>query len=116
MSTLFHPEMDEETKRTKLGRNASYVCIGLSWNLGTIFTMGGVFLEHSYHASIGMSSYEALYGRSCRTPMCWIEVGERKNIWTKDSSRIHENIKMAWKNMRKLKIDKRSTHTKVEER
>ena len=32
----------------------------------------------SYHASIGMAPYEALYGRKCRTPLCWDEVGERK--------------------------------------
>ena len=25
-----------------------------------------------------MASYEALYGRKCRTPFCWNEVGERK--------------------------------------
>jgi len=25
-----------------------------------------------------MASYEALYGRRCRTPICWDEVGERK--------------------------------------
>ena len=23
-----------------------------------------------------MASYEALYGRSCRSPICWTEVGE----------------------------------------
>ena len=32
----------------------------------------------SYQASIGMAFYEALYGRKCRTPICWDEVGERK--------------------------------------
>ena len=25
-----------------------------------------------------MASYGALYGRRCRTPVCWDEVGERK--------------------------------------
>ena len=24
-----------------------------------------------------MAPYEALYGRSCRSPVCWTEVGER---------------------------------------
>ena len=28
--------------------------------------------------SIGMAPYEALYGRKCRSPVCWEEVGERK--------------------------------------
>ncbi|XP_063938040.1 uncharacterized protein LOC135147916 [Daucus carota subsp. sativus] len=34
--------------------------------------------NNSYHASIGMPPYEALYGRKCRSPVCWDEVGERK--------------------------------------
>ena len=32
--------------------------------------------NNSYHASIQMAPYEALYGRPCRSPLCWIEVGE----------------------------------------
>lgn len=31
--------------------------------------------NNSYQASIGMAPYEALYGRRCRTPVCWNEVG-----------------------------------------
>ena len=31
-----------------------------------------------FQTSIGMASYEALYGRKCRTPICWNEVGEWK--------------------------------------
>ena len=27
--------------------------------------------NNSYPASIGMAPYEALYGRKCRTPVCW---------------------------------------------
>ena len=31
----------------------------------------------SFQASIQMAPYEALYGRPCRSPVCWTEVGER---------------------------------------
>ncbi|KAL4336240.1 hypothetical protein GQ457_07G006250 [Hibiscus cannabinus] len=31
--------------------------------------------NNSYQASIQMAPYEALYGRRCRTPMCWAEAG-----------------------------------------
>ena len=34
--------------------------------------------NNSYHSSIEMSPYEALYGKQCRTPLCWDETGERK--------------------------------------
>ncbi|GJU91136.1 putative reverse transcriptase domain-containing protein [Tanacetum coccineum] len=31
-----------------------------------------------YHASIKAAPFEALYGRKCRSPVCWTEVGEAK--------------------------------------
>ena len=34
--------------------------------------------NNNYQASIGMTHFEALYGRRCRIPICWDEVGERK--------------------------------------
>ena len=34
--------------------------------------------NNSYHASIEMAPYEAIYGRKCRNPLCWDEEGERK--------------------------------------
>ena len=36
--------------------------------------------NNSHHASLGMAPYEALYGRKCRTPVCWNEAGERKFV------------------------------------
>ena len=32
--------------------------------------------NNSYQASLQMAPYEALYGRPCRSPLCWTEVGE----------------------------------------
>ncbi|GFZ15639.1 hypothetical protein Acr_25g0000480 [Actinidia rufa] len=36
--------------------------------------------NNSFHASIEMAPYEALYGRKCRSPICWTEVGERQML------------------------------------
>jgi hypothetical protein len=35
--------------------------------------------NNSYQSSIQMAPFEALYGRKCRSPVCWYETGE-KNI------------------------------------
>ncbi|KAJ0800996.1 putative nucleotidyltransferase, Ribonuclease H [Helianthus annuus] len=32
--------------------------------------------NNSYHSSINMAPFEALYGRKCRSPVCWNEIGE----------------------------------------
>ena len=34
--------------------------------------------NNSYYSSIEAASHEALYGRKCRSPICWDEVGEQK--------------------------------------
>ncbi|KAK8666120.1 hypothetical protein V6N13_006272 [Hibiscus sabdariffa] len=34
--------------------------------------------NNSYQSSIEMPPFEALYGRRCRTPLCWSELGENK--------------------------------------
>ncbi|KAK9028543.1 hypothetical protein V6N11_025699 [Hibiscus sabdariffa] len=33
--------------------------------------------NNSYQASIQMAPYEALYGKRCRTPVCWAEAGQK---------------------------------------
>ena len=34
--------------------------------------------NNSFQARIWMSPFEGLYGRKCRSPICWDDVGERK--------------------------------------
>ena len=49
--------------------------------------------NNSFHTSIGMSPYEALYGRPCRTPLCWTQVGERSMIGPEIVEETTEKIK-----------------------
>ena len=58
--------------------------------------------NNSYQASTGMTPYEALYGRKCRTPICWGEVGEQKlsnveliEVSIKKIQVIRERLKVA---------------------
>ena len=50
--------------------------------------------NNSYQVSIGMAPYEALYGRKCRTPVCWDEVGERKLVGSEMVQMTCDKIKV----------------------
>ena len=48
--------------------------------------------NNSYQVSIGMAPYEALYGRPCRTPVCWAEVGYRELLGPELVWETSENV------------------------
>ncbi|WMV29317.1 hypothetical protein MTR67_022702 [Solanum verrucosum] len=42
-----------------------------------------------YHSSIRMAPFEDIYGRRCRSPMCWFEVGKVSLI---GHALVHEDM------------------------
>ena len=50
--------------------------------------------NNSFQSSIGMAPYEALYGRKCRTLLCWIELSEKKVIGPDLIQETEEKVKM----------------------
>lgn len=103
MSTAFHPETDGQTERTiRTLEDLLRMCV-LDWS-GTweqYLPLVEFSYNNSYHASIGMSPYEALYGRPCRTPLCWAEVGERHMLGPDVVDETTEKIKIVRENMKK---------------
>ena len=79
LSTTYHPQTDRQTERTiQTLEDMLRACIlddGGSWD--EHLPLVEFAYNNSYHSSIGMASYEALYGRKCRTLLCWYDVGER---------------------------------------
>ena len=56
--------------------------------------------NNNFQTSIGMETYEALYDRKCRCPICWDDVVERKllvldlvQVTTEKIQLIRENLK-----------------------
>ena len=50
--------------------------LGGSWN--NHLPLVEFAYNNSYHSSIEMAPYEALYERKCRSPLCWDEIRERE--------------------------------------
>ncbi|XP_065854728.1 uncharacterized protein [Euphorbia lathyris] len=79
-STAFHPQTDGQSERTiQTLEDMLRACIfdfGQNWDHH--LPMVVFAYNNSYQASIEMAPYEALYGRKCRSPICWDEVGERR--------------------------------------
>ncbi|GJU17542.1 putative reverse transcriptase domain-containing protein [Tanacetum coccineum] len=76
--TAFHLQTDEQSKRTiQTLEDMLRACV-IDFGKGWVNLLPSVEFSYnnSYHASIKAAPFEALYGRKCRSPMCWAEVGE----------------------------------------
>ncbi|KAJ8630515.1 hypothetical protein MRB53_023838 [Persea americana] len=56
--------------------------------------------NNSYHSSINMEPSEALYGRRCKTPVCWEEVGVRSFHGQSLVGNTSEKIRQIVKNLK----------------
>ncbi|KAJ9535388.1 hypothetical protein OSB04_un001497 [Centaurea solstitialis] len=93
-STAFHPQTDGQSERTiRTLEDMLRACVldfGGSWE--SHLPLVEFSYNNSFHASIGMPPYEMLYGRRCRTPICWGEVGQRELGSTEIVQRTTESI------------------------
>ena len=78
LSIAFHPQSDGQTERTiQTLEDMLRSCVidfGGSWD--THLPLIEFSYNNSYHASIKMAPFQALYGRKCRSPIRWHEVGD----------------------------------------
>nr|GEY46052.1 putative reverse transcriptase domain, ribonuclease H-like domain, aspartic peptidase domain protein [Tanacetum cinerariifolium] len=76
MCTTYHPETDGQSERTiqtlEDMLQACAIDFGKGWEKH--LPLVEFSYNNSYHASIKAASFEALYGRKCRSPVCWIEI------------------------------------------
>ena len=81
-STAFHPQIDGQSERViQVLEDMLRGCVldfPGSWD--RYISLMEFAYNNSYQSSISMAPYKALYGRRCRTPMCWTELNEHKII------------------------------------
>ncbi|KAH0669578.1 hypothetical protein KY285_023739 [Solanum tuberosum] len=78
LSTAFHPQTDGQAERTiQTLEDMLRACVmELKGSWDDHLPLIEFAYNNSYHSSIGMAPFEALYGRRCRSPVGWFEVGE----------------------------------------
>src|ERR1051325_1040388 len=114
LSLAYHPQTDGQTERTIQSlEDLLRACIlehGGSWD--TYLPLIEFTYNNNFHASIGMAPFEALYGRRCRTPLCWHESGESVVLGPELVRETTEAVKMIREKMRISQSRQKSYHDK----
>ncbi|MCI35192.1 retrotransposon protein, partial [Trifolium medium] len=102
MSSAYRPQTDGQSERTIQSlEDLLRSCIleqGISWE--ACLPLIEFTYNNSFHSSIGMASFEALYGRKCRTHLCWFESGESVVLGLEIVQQTTEKIKMIQEKMK----------------
>jgi transposase InsO family protein len=103
-SSAYHPQTNGQTERVnQILEDMLRACVMEylgSWDKN--LSWAEFSYNSNYQESLKMTPFEALYGRQCRTPLNWIEPGE-KAVFDPDIvveaeatvRRIQENLKVA---------------------
>ncbi|GJX85953.1 hypothetical protein Tco_0336727 [Tanacetum coccineum] len=94
LSTAYHPQTDVQSERTiqtlEDMLRACVIDFGNSWDRH--LPLVEFSYNNSYHTSIKAAPFEALYGRKCRSHVCWAVVGEAQLTEPKIIHETMENI------------------------
>nr|GFB75797.1 transposon Ty3-G Gag-Pol polyprotein [Tanacetum cinerariifolium] len=92
LSTAFNPQTDGQTERNW----GDYICL-------VEFTY-----NNSWHASIMCAPFKMLYGRKCRAPICWDQVGERVIEGPKMIEVTNEKVAVAKEKLKEARTRQKS--------
>jgi len=102
MSSAYHSQADGQSERTipsleDLLRACVLDHLG-SWS--EVLPLVEFTYNNSYHSSIGMAPFEALFGRRCKTPLCWNQDGEAVVLGPKFLQMTTDKVKIIQERMR----------------
>jgi len=96
MSSAYHPQINGQSERIIQSlEDLLRTCI-----LDHLDTWDEVLplikftYNNSFHTSIGMAPYEALYGRRCRTPLYWYQDGEAALVGPKLLEQTTDKVRL----------------------
>ena len=96
MSTIFHPQIDGQSEQTiQVLEDMLWACVinfGARWDRH--LPLAEFAYNNSYHSSIQMAPFEALYGRRCRSPIGWFDSAEMDSLDTDLLRDAMEKVRM----------------------
>jgi len=114
LSSAYHPQIDGQSERTIQSlEDLLRVCVleqGGTWD--SHLPLIEFTYTNSYHSSIGMTPFEALYGRKCKTPLCGYESGESVVLGPEIVQQTTEKVKLIREKMKALQSRQKSYHDK----
>ena len=113
-STTFHSQSDGQSERViqileDMLRSYVIDYVG-SWDRHS--PLVELVYNNSFQSSIGMTPYEALYERKCRTPLCWTELSEMKVIGPDLIQETKEKVKII-KERLKVATDRHKSYVDI---
>ena len=114
LGSAYHPQTDGQTERTIQSlEDLLRACVlehGGAWDV--FLPLVEFTYNNSFHSSIGMAPFEALYGRRCRTPLCWYESGESVVVGPEIVQQTTDKVKMIREKMKASQSRQKSYHDK----
>jgi len=102
MSSAYQPQTDGQSERTIQSlEDLLRTCVldhSGAWD--DVLPLVEFTYNNNFHASIGMTPYEALYGRRCRTPLCWYQDGESVVVGPELLRQTTEKVKLIQERMK----------------
>ena len=95
LSTAYHPETDGQTERVNqvLEDMLRMYVMDNQTQWERYLPLVEFAYNNSYHSSIGMPPYQALYGRPCRTPLSWEKLEDRVIVGLELVQEMEEQVR-----------------------
>jgi hypothetical protein len=113
-SSTYHPQTDGQTERVnQILEDMLRACVlHYAKNWDKCLSLAEFSYNNSYQSSLKMASFEALYGRRCRTPLNWSQVGEREIFGPDLVLESEEKVQIIKKNLEAAHARQKSYHDK----
>ncbi|XP_016731693.1 uncharacterized protein [Gossypium hirsutum] len=93
---VMHPDSNKiwsiKKSGTSTGRHVAKLFFGVRRKLEMLFTLAEFDYNINYQAIIQIAPFETLYGRRCRTPLCWTDLDEKRIVGPDRETKDKVNI------------------------